>query len=80
VIVDLNRPKGIALLLASTCGNGEIEPPEACDDGNNVSGDGCAADCTLVAGVPAVSVGGMLLLVILLLAVSTATLISRRNA
>src|SRR4051812_816219 len=26
------------------CGNGFVTPPEACDDGNNVSGDGCSAD------------------------------------
>jgi cysteine-rich repeat protein len=27
------------------CGNSIIEPPEECDDGNQVSGDGCSADC-----------------------------------
>ena len=27
------------------CGNGLIEGGEVCDDGNNVSGDGCSADC-----------------------------------
>jgi cysteine-rich repeat protein len=27
------------------CGNGEIEAPEECDDGNTVSGDGCSAQC-----------------------------------
>ncbi|MGE5183617.1 MAG: DUF4215 domain-containing protein [Acidobacteriota bacterium] len=27
------------------CGNGVVTPEEACDDGNNVSGDGCSADC-----------------------------------
>lgn len=27
------------------CGNGTMEPGESCDDGNNVAGDGCAADC-----------------------------------
>ncbi|MBN1770161.1 MAG: hypothetical protein JXB32_02775, partial [Deltaproteobacteria bacterium] len=30
----------------SICGNGVIEPPEACDDENDVAGDGCEADCT----------------------------------
>jgi len=32
------------------CGNGKIDPglDEACDDGNSVSGDGCAADCKTV--------------------------------
>ena len=31
----------------STCGNGKLQPAkgEVCDDGNNVSGDGCSADC-----------------------------------
>ena len=28
------------------CGNGEIDVGEACDDGNNTSGDGCPADCS----------------------------------
>jgi fibro-slime domain-containing protein len=27
------------------CGNGQRTDDEACDDGNNVSGDGCAANC-----------------------------------
>jgi cysteine-rich repeat protein len=29
------------------CGNGKVQPSkgEVCDDGNNVSGDGCSADC-----------------------------------
>ncbi len=30
---------------SSGCGNGRVEPGEACDDGNTVSGDGCSADC-----------------------------------
>ena len=29
------------------CGNGTVEPPEECDDMNDVSGDGCEPDCTL---------------------------------
>lgn len=28
-----------------TCGDGVIDGGEVCDDGNDVSGDGCAADC-----------------------------------
>jgi len=28
------------------CGNGELDNGEACDDGNQVSGDGCNASCT----------------------------------
>ena len=31
--------------LAATCGDGTIEYPEQCDDGNLVSGDGCSAGC-----------------------------------
>lgn len=29
------------------CGNGTVEPPEECDDGNRDPGDGCSADCLL---------------------------------
>jgi spore coat protein A len=29
------------------CGNGALEPGEACDDGNTTSGDGCYATCDL---------------------------------
>jgi len=28
------------------CGNGRVDPGEACDDGNTVGGDGCEATCT----------------------------------
>ncbi len=28
------------------CGDGKVEAPEQCDDGNTTSGDGCEADCT----------------------------------
>jgi cysteine-rich repeat protein len=44
---------GLALLLTgaargqvATCGNGIVEPPELCDDGNLVDGDGCDSNCT----------------------------------
>ena len=30
---------------APVCGNGVLETGEACDDGNNVSGDGCSSTC-----------------------------------
>jgi cysteine-rich repeat protein len=30
---------------SSPCGNGEVDPGEACDDGNVTSGDGCSANC-----------------------------------
>ena len=32
--------------LQRGCGNGHIEPGEACDDGNVFFDDGCSADCT----------------------------------
>ena len=32
--------------FAPCCGNGILEPGEECDDGNEVGGDGCEADCT----------------------------------
>ncbi len=34
-------------LTAATCGNGVIETPEQCDDGNTNDGDGCSATCSL---------------------------------
>ena len=46
---------GTALLVAApsaraqvpVCGNGLVEPPETCDDGNVLPGDGCSAACLL---------------------------------
>ena len=29
----------------SVCGDGMLEAPEVCDDGNTMDGDGCSADC-----------------------------------
>jgi cysteine-rich repeat protein len=31
--------------VAAGCGNGVREPSELCDDGNQLAGDGCSADC-----------------------------------
>ena len=31
---------------APICGDGSVDGDESCDDGNNVDGDGCSADCT----------------------------------
>ena len=31
----------------ATCGNGIREPPEECDDGNTISGDGCSSTCQI---------------------------------
>ncbi len=33
----------------AVCGNGVLEPPEQCDDGNTSSGDGCSSTCTIEA-------------------------------
>ncbi len=44
---------------AAVCGDGVLDPGEACDDGNTVDGDGCQADCTWPAYTgEAVFVGG----------------------
>src|SRR5690242_7710935 len=32
---------------AAACGNGALEAPEVCDDGNTVDGDGCDHNCTI---------------------------------
>jgi cysteine-rich repeat protein len=32
--------------LFSPCGDGVVDPAEACDDGNRVDGDGCDSNCT----------------------------------
>jgi cysteine-rich repeat protein len=34
----------------AVCGDGILEPPEQCDDGNTISGDGCDPDCKIEAG------------------------------
>lgn len=49
---------GVALLATSpaqaaqVCGNGVVEAPETCDDGNTVDGDGCNNACGVVAVTP----------------------------
>ncbi|CAN5668813.1 hypothetical protein BH11MYX1_BH11MYX1_57090 [soil metagenome] len=35
------------------CGDGLVDPGEGCDDGNNASGDGCSASCTVETQVAA---------------------------
>lgn len=55
---------------AAKCGNRKVEAPEACDDGNTTSGDGCSATCVVESAfdgdtcpgktVPLVSNGGLL--------------------
>ncbi|HYC53934.1 MAG TPA: hypothetical protein VEL28_03250, partial [Candidatus Binatia bacterium] len=40
------------------CGNGTVEPGEGCDDGNDVDGDCCSAECaTEASGAPCASDG-----------------------
>jgi cysteine-rich repeat protein len=38
-----------AFLYEQTCGNGVVDEDEECDDGNDVSGDGCDEDCSITA-------------------------------
>ncbi len=43
-------------ITLSTCGNGVIDSPELCDDGNSVDDDGCDQDCR-PSGIVALSLG-----------------------
>jgi cysteine-rich repeat protein len=54
LLLSCQRPTGVSEVGAdggpvdappAACGNNHIDPGEVCDDGNNVSGDGCSADC-----------------------------------
>jgi len=44
--IDINS--GAPPFSCSACGDGDLNPFEACDDGNTESGDGCSADCSTV--------------------------------
>ena len=44
--IDLATCTGGAGDVCKLCGNDALSGGEECDDGNNVDGDGCAADCT----------------------------------
>lgn len=35
----------VSLKTGGFCGDGKVESPEACDDGNKITGDGCGPDC-----------------------------------
>lgn len=37
-------------LVQENCGNGKIDPGETCDDGNNISDDGCSDQCQVEQG------------------------------
>jgi fibro-slime domain-containing protein len=41
---------GTTHACAATCGNGNLEPGEDCDDGNLVDHDGCSSKCTIEDG------------------------------
>jgi cysteine-rich repeat protein len=43
----------------STCGNGKVDPGEACDDGNTVEDDGCNSMCMPQGGYPPGTCPGM---------------------
>jgi cysteine-rich repeat protein len=45
-VIDLTLCTGGAGDVCNLCGNNALNGGEECDDGNNMSGDGCAADCT----------------------------------
>jgi cysteine-rich repeat protein len=47
-----NRATPTQALLPFFCGNGVVEPGEACDDGNSTHGDGCSPLCTTEAAAP----------------------------
>ncbi len=40
---------GSSSTFSHVCGNGIVEPPEACDDGNDIQTDSCLDNCTLAA-------------------------------
>lgn len=46
---------GSGACITATCGDGMIDPPEVCDDGNAIAGDGCSADCLVASCLVPVS-------------------------
>jgi len=79
--------------VVSTCGDGVIGAPEACDDGDETPGDGCDAICQIEPGwtcegepsvctplpVPSISFGGLALLGSLVLAIALGGLAVQRR-
>jgi cysteine-rich repeat protein len=43
--------------VSPTCSDGTLDPGESCDDGNQVGGDGCEADCSVSEGIAEVHAG-----------------------
>lgn len=44
--------------IGATCGNGVVDPGEACDDGNASGGDGCSESCSIETGYVCRTPGG----------------------
>ena len=49
-LTDCADPECASDPYCASCGNGAIDPPETCDDGNTVAGDGCSAACRIEPG------------------------------
>ncbi len=47
---DCADPECASDPYCATCGNGAVDPPESCDDGNTAAGDGCNSACRIEAG------------------------------
>lgn len=47
VTTTKNITVSVQIIGPQVCGNGYLEPPEECDDGNLVNGDGCSDQCLL---------------------------------
>ncbi len=45
-----SRGRVTARLITEVCGDGALDPGEACDDGNTRDGDGCSTSCAVEAG------------------------------
>src|SRR3979409_1246525 len=43
----VNPASATPVCVQATCGNGVLNPFEECDDGNNIGGDGCSANCMM---------------------------------
>jgi len=57
VVLGTVTPAGIKsvdtnLMSCVVCGNNVTEPPETCDDGNTLDGDGCSAFCEIETAPP----------------------------
>jgi cysteine-rich repeat protein len=46
MIVDVNGSGAIDNIVVNACGDGVVDPGEACDDGNSNNFDACRNDCT----------------------------------